>query len=250
MQGRLVGLFAGEIGFECRIVLLDRGFDQSAAEDLRLGHHLWRDLDDVELGAQGLFTPLDRPHADEIDDSDKIALDAQRQLHDQRARPEPVGDHRDAAREIGAGPIHLVDEAYSRHAVLVGLAPHGLGLRLDPRDRIKDGDGAVEHAQAALDLDREIDMAGRVDDVDAVIVPKAGRRGRGDRNAALLLLRHPIHRGGALVHFADFVGPPGVIENPLGRRGLAGIDMRHDADIAVSLEGCLSCHERSSEVRR
>ena len=170
-----------------------------------------------------------------------------RQLHDQRARPEPVGDHRDAAREIGADPIHLVDEADPRHAVFVGLAPHRLGLRLDPGDRVEDRDRAVEHAQAALDLDREIDMAGRVDDVDAVIVPKAGRRGRGDRDAALLLLLHPIHRGGALMHFADFVGAAGVIEDPLGRRRLAGIDMRHDADIAIPLEGCLSCHERSSD---
>ncbi|BDI16597.1 hypothetical protein ANSO36C_23990 [Nostoc cf. commune SO-36] len=78
-------------------------------------------------------------------------------------------------------------------------------------------------------------MAGRVDDVDPVVVPEAGRRGRRDRDAALLFLLHPVHRGGAFVHFADLVGLAGVIEDALGRRRLAGIDVRHDADVAYFL---------------
>ena len=55
--------------------------------------------------------------------------------------------------------------------VAVGLAPDRLGLRLDAGDRIEDGDRAVEHAQAALDLDREVHVPGRVDDVDPVAAP-------------------------------------------------------------------------------
>ena len=46
------------------------------------------------------------------------------------------------------------------HLVLVGLAPDGLGLRLDAGDRVEHGDRTVEHAQRALDLDREVDVAG------------------------------------------------------------------------------------------
>ena len=42
----------------------------------------------------------------------------------------------------------------------VGLAPHLLGLRLDTFLAVENGDGAVEHAQAALDLDGEADVAG------------------------------------------------------------------------------------------
>ena len=57
------------------------------------------------------------------------------------------------------GAVHLVDEDETRNAVLVGLAPHRLGLRLDAADRAQHGARAVEHAQAALDLDREIDVA-------------------------------------------------------------------------------------------
>ena len=42
-----------------------------------------------------------------------------------------------------------------------------------PPTRIEDGDRAVEHAQAALDLDREIDVARRVDDVDAMVAARS-----------------------------------------------------------------------------
>ena len=49
--------------------------------------------------------------------------------------------HRDAAVEVGADAVHLVDERDARHPVAVGLAPHRLRLRLDA------GDG-VEHATA------------------------------------------------------------------------------------------------------
>ena len=75
-------------------------------------------------------------------------------------------------------------------------------------------------------------MAGRVDDVDRVTLPRAlGGRGR-DRDAALLLLLHPVHRRGAVVHLADLVVDAGVEEDALGGRGLARVDMRHDPDVA------------------
>jgi hypothetical protein len=74
----------------------------------------------------------------------------------------------DAALEVGADAVHLVDEADARDVVLVGLAPDRLGLGLDAGDGVEHRDRAVEHAQRALDLDGEVDVAGRVDDVDPV----------------------------------------------------------------------------------
>ena len=146
------------------------------------------------------------------------------------------------AGEVRADAVHLVDERDPRHGVLVGLAPDGLGLRLDAGDGVEQRDRAVEDAQRALDLDGEVDVAGRVDDVDAVLAPLAGRRGGRDRDAALLLLLHPVHRGGALVDLADLVGPPRVIEDALGRRRLTGVDVRHDPDVPGLLERVLACH--------
>src|SRR3546814_12467855 len=82
----------------------------------------------------------------------------------------------------------------------------------------------------------------RVDDVDPVIVPEASGRGRRDRDAALLLLLHPIHRGGAIVDFPDLVGFAGIIKDTLGGGRLTGIDMRPDADIEIVLERMAAGH--------
>ena len=154
-----------------------------------------------------------------------------------------------AAVEVGAGAVKLVDEAHARHAVLVGLAPHGFRLRLDAGNAVEAGDRAVEHAQRTLDFNGEVDVARGVDDVDAVVVPEAGRGGRRDRDAALLLLLHPVHGGGAFMHFADLVGLAGVIEDALGRRRLAGVDVRHDADIAITVERSGAGHVSSTSKR-
>ena len=102
----------------------------------------------------------------------------------------------------------------------------------------------------AFDFDREVDVAGRVDNVDPMIVPEAGRRRRGDRDAAFLFLLHPVHRRGAFVHFADLVGFAGVIENALGRRRLTGINVSHDADITILVEGVWRAIERTIHYQR
>ena len=173
----------------------------------------------------------------QVDDAGEVALGADRQLDDRRRRLEAVLDHLDGAEEVGAGAVHLVDEAHARHVVLVGLTPHRLGLRLDAGDRVEHGDGAVEHAQRPLDLDREVDVARRVDDVDPVVVPERRGRRRRDRDAALLLLGHVVHDRGALVDLTDLVGLAGVVEDALRRGGLARVDVGHDPDVAVALEG-------------
>ena len=194
----------------------------------------------VDRGAE-IVTPLERAHLDEIDDPAEVLLTADRQLHRHRLRTQAVDHGLHGGEEIGADPIHLVDEGDARHLVLVGLAPHCLGLRLYAGNGVEHGDGAVEDAQRALDLDREVHVPGRIDDVDTEITPERRRRGRRDRDAALLLLRHPVHRRGALVHLAHLVGASRVVEDPLGRRRLAGVDVRHDPDVADALESVAPC---------
>src|SRR6185437_13330346 len=58
----------------------------------------------------------------------------------------------------------------------------------------------------------------------------------------LLLLLHPVHGRGAFVHLAHFVALAGVIEHALGRRRLAGIDVSHDAEIALVFDGVAAGH--------
>ena len=162
----------------------------------------------------------------------EVALGADRQLGERDGRVEAVLDHVDAAEEVGTDAVHLVDEAHARHVVLVGLTPDGLGLGLDPGDGVEHRDRAVEHAQRPLDLDGEVDVAGRVDDVDPRVAPAAGGGGRRDGDAALLLLGHPVHDRRALVDLTDLVGAARVVQDPLGRRGLARVDVGHDPDVA------------------
>src|SRR5450631_2918967 len=142
-------------------------------------------------------------HRTDVDDAEVTALGTDGELDDGRQAVEAVGDHVYATKEVRPDTVHLVDEAYARDVVLVGLTPDGLGLGLDAGDGVKDRDRAVEDTKRALDLDREVDVARCVDDVDAMAVPVGGRGGRGDGDPALLLLDHPVHRGAAVVDFAD-----------------------------------------------
>jgi len=44
------------------------------------------------------------------------------------------------------------------------------------------------------------------------------------------------------MNFTDLVVLTGVVEDPLGRSRFPGIDVSHDADVAIAIEGCLSGH--------
>ncbi len=213
------------------VVDIGRRLDQSLALGARLGGQLIRYR---RLRAQVVDFAAEAydPHAHQIDHAIEPVLDPQRQLEGDRVGPQPLANLLDDAREIGAHTVHLVHEGQPRHAELVGLAPHRLGLRLDAAHAAEDDHRAVEHAQATLDLDGEIDVARRVDQVDLVVAPGQDGRGRGDRDAALLLLRHPVHLRLAVVDLADLVDLARVVQEALGDRGLARVDVRDDADVA------------------
>ena len=172
----------------------------------------------------------------------KFGLGAHRDLDGNRVATEALDDRLDCGKEIGADPVHLVDEANPGHPVLVGLTPHRLGLGFDAGHGVENGDGTVEHTQRSLHLDGEVDVARGVDDVDHVVVPMCGRRGRGDGDAALLFLLHPVHHGRALMDLTHLVGAARVIEDPLGGRGLPSVNVGHDPDVADFLEGDGACH--------
>src|SRR3546814_10736915 len=121
---------------------------------------------------------------------------------------------------------------------------------LDASHAIERRNRAVEDAQRALDLDGEVDVSGGVDDVQAMLgtlaligLPQAGGRRGGDGDAAFLFLFHPVHRRGAVMDFADLVGLAGIIEDALGRRGLAGVVVRHETEIAIALERMAACND-------
>ena len=221
------------------VVVVRQDVDELVTGGVGLGGEVGGDLLDPPLLTH-VVVPHQGLHGQEVDDPLVAALDADGELDDRRHGVEAVPDHLHGAVEVGADAVHLVDEADARDRVLVGLAPHRLGLGLDPGHGVEDRHGPVEDAQGPLHLDGEVHVAGGVDDVDPAVTPFAGRGGGGDGDAPLLLLDHPVHGGGALVDLTDLVVLAGVVEDPLGRRGLARVDVGHDPDVAGPGEGELS----------
>jgi hypothetical protein len=113
---------------------------------------------------------------------------------------------------VGAAAVHLVDERQARHPVPLHLPVHGDRLALDAADGAQDHDGPVQDAQAAFDLDREVDVAGGVDEVDGVVEPLDLGGGAGDGDAAFPLQVHVIHGGAAVIamHFLHAMDAAGV----------------------------------------
>src|ERR1051326_5229970 len=218
------------------IVGFGSGLDHLLAVGFRLGKQLGRNIDVVVFGAERLVAPDTRLHGDEIDDAFELVFRADRNLNGYRPRIQAIHNGLHGMDEVRTDSIHLIDEANAWNAVLVGLAPHGFRLRLHTGDGIEDRHRAIEHAQAALHFGGEVDVARRINDVDGDVAPLAGRGSRGNGDAALLLLLHPIHDGSAFVDLADLVGAPRVIEDAFSCSGLAGIDVGHDADVAHLLE--------------
>ena len=179
-------------------------------------------LNEVQQAAEGVVY-VRRPAAPGDRDRDRLAVEA-------------LADFVQGAVEIGPFAVHLVDEGDPRHVVLVGLVPDRLALGLDALARAEDHHRAVQDAQTSLHLGGEVDVAGRVDQVDGDVFPGKGHAGRLDRDAPLLLLFEEVGDGSALVHLAHAVAEAAVEQHALGERGLPGVDVSDDADVAERVD--------------
>ena len=148
-------------------------------------------------------------------------------------RPELGLELLDHVDGIGAGAVHLVDEGDPRHGVTLHLAIDGDRLRLHAGHGTEHEHRAVEHAERPLDLDGEVDVARRVDDVDLLVFPVDRGGGRGDRDPSFLLQLHVVHHRPLTLDLLDHVGAAGVVQDALGECGLARVDVGGDADIPV-----------------
>ncbi len=214
---------------------------QQAAAPVRLLAQLGAHLAGlVRVGARrvgGSRAPDQGAHAHQVDDAGEAVLAPDRQLDHQGYDAEPLAQRGDGGVEVGARPVHLVDERDPRDAVPVRLPPHRLALRLDAGDGVEHGDGAVQHAQGALHFVGEVDVARRVDQVDPPAVPGAADRGGEDGDAAVTLLRVEVGDRGALVDLAALVHGAGGEQDPLGDGGLARVHVGEDAEVADGGEG-------------
>ena len=167
----------------------------------------------LEAHALIIFTPKYRFHFYQIDYAFKFFLSTNGHLDWHRISAKSFFKLTYNHHEVGTSTIHLVYEYHPWHFVFIGLAPYGFCLRLHSRRAAEDNYCSIEHAQGPLHFDSKIDMPRGINDVDAMIfklrihaLPKTGGRCRGNSNSSFLLLLHPIHCRGAVMHLTDFMG--------------------------------------------
>ena len=190
-------------------------------------------------------------HGHQVHNAPKVLLGANGDLDGHGTRLQTRLHHLHHAEEIRARAIHLVDESHARHVVFIRLTPDRLGLGFHATHGAEHRAGAVQHTQGTLHLGGEINVPRCVDDVDAVLDARilarqrnpGGGNGRGrNGDTTFLLLHHPVGGGSAIVNFADLVDLAGIKKNALRRGRFTGINVSHDADVAVALKGRMASH--------
>ena len=143
-------------------------------------------------------------------------------------------DHFFGARDVGAGQIDLVDDGNDFEAVIDGEIGIGESLGFDSLRGVDDQQRAFARGQGARDFVGKIHVAGGVDQIE--LVGLAVLRGVGhadgvgfDGDAALAFEVHGIEDLG--LHFARGEGS-GQLEQAVGERGFAVVDVRDDREIA------------------
>ncbi len=139
-----------------------------------------------------------------------------------------------AKLEIRTGQVDLVDHRDDLELLGESQVGIGHGLRLNPLRGVNQQQRALARGQAARDLVGEVDVAGRVHEVELVRAAIFGavmhRHRMGlDRDPALLLQVHRVEvlRGhDALRHRVR------VLQQPVGERGLPVVNVGDDAEIA------------------
>ncbi len=109
-------------------------------------------------------------------------------------------------------------------------------LRLDPLSRVDEEDGALAGRERARDLVCEVDVTRRVDQVELVPFPGHTYGLSLDRDAALALEVHRVEH--LLAHLPIGEGLR-ELEDAVGKRRLAVVDVRDDREVADAIEAHL-----------
>ena len=142
---------------------------------------------------------------------------------------------------LGRRQVDLIEDRDDLVIVVERLVDVGERLRLDPLACVDHQQRALAGGERAVHLIGKVDMPGRVDEVEHIglavsrLVVEADGLGL-DRDAALAL---DVHRVEDLVLHLAVGDRAAKLDQPVGQRRLAVVDMRDDREIAdVFLGGC------------
>ena len=181
-------------------------------------------------GRNGLFTDVFAVFAvevqgllaEQVDHAFEVVFQTNGKLHQHGIAAELAAELLNHLLGVAARTVHLVDERQPGNAIAPHLAIDGQRLGLHPTYGAKDENRPVQDAEAPLDFHGEVDVPGRVDQVDVVTVPLDRGCGAGDRDAALPLQVHVVHRGAcpASLHLLHAVDAATVVQHALAESGL------------------------------
>jgi len=134
----------------------------------------------------------------------------------------------------GSGQVDFIDDGKNREIVARGEEGVGDGLGFDALAGVNDEESAFAGREGAGDLVREIDVAGSVDQVEAIFVAVVSQVMETDAlcldgDAALALQVHRIEDLGLHLTLGQRAGE---FEQAVGERGLAVVDVSNDTEIA------------------
>ncbi|KFM83885.1 hypothetical protein DJ90_5581 [Paenibacillus macerans] len=230
-------------------IQLGNFLDQFRAEFFYFIGKIRRDLGLFDVLTQIVFIDVGFLR-DDVDDPDKIIFRTDRQLNSNCVRLQTIAHIIYNVQVVRTDNIHFVDVGDPRNAVTVSLSPDGFGLRLNAFFCTEYPYSPVQYTKGTFDFNGEVDVSRGINDIYAVTFPLSGGRSGRNRDSALLLLLHPVHRCSTLVNFPDFVRTACVEQDPFRRGCLTGVNMRHDPDVTCIFQGELSCHESVSLQNR
>ena len=210
-----------------------------------LGHHLHEPLDGggggrlrlvrhvhlLELAA--LVVGVDvGPVREQVGHAHEALLLAQGDGHRHHPPAEGPLERLEGAGEARPVAIDPVDHDDAREVVLLRVGPDLLGLHLDSGHRVDHHQGRVGHAQGRARLGQEVGVAGGVEEIDLGLSPLPVGEAGLQADLPLDLVGVEIGGGGAVVHPAEAVQGPHVVEHGGGQGGLAAAPVAHEGDVA------------------
>ena len=140
---------------------------------------------------------------------------------------------------LGGREVDLVEHRHDFVIVIERLIDVGEGLRFDALRSVHHQQRAFACGKTAVDLIGEIDVTGRVDQVEHIGLAIAGtiveaNRLRLDGDAAFTLDVHGIEH---LLHHLAVGERASCLDQAIGERGFAMIDVRNDREIADVFDG-------------
>ena len=160
-------------------------------------------------------------------------------------RLQRLAHRRQRPLEAGAVAIEPVDDDEARHRQLVGRRPDLFGLHHDAADGVDDDHRGVGDVQRRARVGEEIAHAGRVDQIDLLLVPFGVGDARRERVLARDLFFVEVGHRRAVVDLPEAIDHAGIAEDGGGELGFAGSAVPDEGDVSDA-GGVVDLHWRST----